>query len=181
VSISVKAGIRVGIHFLTLLYKHYCKEKKKEEMFSKSLNILAATLACSSLYQPALSLPTVEKRDNTATPRNVLYVQTFTDSNNNFYNLTDLVTQSTGITHVILASLHLDSPTELNLNNNDITSSYWDPLWPMVSSLQSAGVKVMLMMGGAAAGSWANLASDVGNSMFSVSRFLFRQITEFTY
>lgn len=130
-------------------------------MFFKSLNILAATLACSSLCQPALSLPTVEKRDNTDTPRNVLYVQTFTDSNNNFYNLTDLVSQSTGITHVILASLHLDSPTELNLNDNDITSDYWDPLWPMVSSLQSAGVKVMLMMGGAAAGSWANLASDV--------------------
>jgi hypothetical protein len=113
-------------------------------------------------------MPTVERRDNTATPRNVLYVQTFTDSNNNFYNLTDLATQSTGVTHVILASLHLDSPTELHLNDNDITSSYWDPVWTMVSALQASGIKVMLMMGGAATGSWANLDSDVSNSVVSV-------------
>lgn len=141
-------------------------------MFPKSLSILAATLACTSL---ALSLPTIEKRDNTATPRNVLYVQTFTDSNNNFYNLTDLATQSTGVTRVILASLHLDSPTELHLNDNDINSSYWDPLWPMVSSLQAAGIKVMLMMGGAAASSWANLASDVSwrTSCFFLFRIFF--------
>lgn len=106
-------------------------------------------------------LPYVLRRDNSSPLRNIAYVQTFTDSSGNWFNLTDLVTQNTGLTHLILASLHLDSPTEIHLNDNDIESSYWDPLWPMVSSLQSAGVKVMLMMGGAAHGSYANLQADV--------------------
>ena len=131
-------------------------------MFRKLISPLVAVLAMS---QCVLGLPYVLRRDNSSPLRNIAYVQTFTDSSGNWFNLTDLVTQNTGLTHLILASLHLDSPTEIHLNDNDIDSAYWDPLWPMVSSLQSAGVKVMLMMGGAAHGSYANLQADVGLSL----------------
>ncbi|OKL63328.1 hypothetical protein UA08_01731 [Talaromyces atroroseus] len=126
------------------------------------MKLLGAGLAWSFTFQSSVvGFPTLQKREsNTATPRNVIYVQTFTDSAGNWFNLTDLVTEQSGITHVILASLHLDSPTQIHLNDNDINSTYWDPLWPMVTSLQSAGVKVSLMMGGAAAGSWARIATD---------------------
>ncbi|EED14020.1 conserved hypothetical protein [Talaromyces stipitatus ATCC 10500] len=122
--------------------------------------LLAPLIALLSLSQYVLSFPLTVRLDNGAPLRNIVYVQTFTDSRGNWFNLTDLVTQKSGITHVILASLHLDSPTEIHLNDNDIESSYWDPLWPMVSSLQAAGVKVMLMMGGAAQGSYARLQND---------------------
>lgn len=117
-----------------------------------------------SLCQSAFGLPFLvprDTRDNSTPLRNVAYVQTFTDSSGNFLDLTQLVTQNTGVTHVILSSLHLDSPIEIHLNDNDIGSSYWDPLWPMVQTLQSSGVKVMLMMGGAAHGSYVNLANNV--------------------
>lgn len=128
--------------------------------YNSFIKPLAVGLTCCSLLQSTSGFPTLQEREsNTATPRNVMYVQTFIDPSGNWYNLTDLI--PSGITHVILASLHLDSPTQIHLNDNDITSSYWDPLWPMVASLQAAGVKVCLMMGGAALGSWANIATDV--------------------
>lgn len=127
-------------------------------MLQKLASPLIAALALS---QSVLSFPLTRRLDNGAPLRNVQYVQTFTDPSGNWFNLTDLVTQNTGLTHLILASLHLDNPTEIHLNDNDIEGAYWDPLWPMVSSLQDAGVKVMLMMGGAARGSYANLQNDV--------------------
>jgi hypothetical protein len=134
-------------------------------MYNGFVKLLGAGLAWSFIFQSAVvGFPTFRKRQsNTTTPRNVIYVQTFIDSEGNWFNLTDLVTEQSNVTNVILASLHLDSPTQIHLNDNDINSSYWDPLWPMVASLQSAGVKVSLMMGGAAAGSWANIATDVGS------------------
>lgn len=129
------------------------------------LHRLSSLIAALALSQSVLSFPLTRRLDNGAPLRNVQYVQTFTDSNGNWFNLTDLVTQNTGLTHLILASLHLDNPTEIHLNDNDIESAYWDPLWPMVSSLQDAGVKVMLMMGGAAQGSYARLQNDVSVSL----------------
>lgn len=134
------------------------------------LHRLASPLiAALVLSQSVLSFPLTRRLDNGSPLRNVQYVQTFTDPNGNWFNLTDLATQGTGITHLILASLHLDNPTEIHLNDNDIESAYWDPLWPMVSSLQAAGVKVMLMMGGAAQGSYANLQNDV--SLIYITEF----------
>lgn len=122
---------------------------------------LASSLIVSlALSQSVLGTPLTRRFDNAEPLRNVQYVQTFTDPSGKWFNLTDLVTQKSGITHLILASLHLDNPTQIHLNDNDIESAYWDPLWPMVSSLQEAGVKVMLMMGGAAQGSYANLQND---------------------
>lgn len=123
--------------------------------------VIAPLVAILFLSQHALSFPYPRWPREGWALRNVAYIQTFTDPNGNWYNLTDLITQHAGLTHLILASLHLDSPTQIHLNDNDIESSYWDPLWPMVLSLQSAGVKVMLMMGGAAQGSYANLQNDV--------------------
>ncbi|GAM43745.1 glycosyl hydrolase family 18 protein [Talaromyces pinophilus] len=123
-------------------------------------NLASPLIAALALSQSVLSFPLTRRLDNGAPLRNVQYVQTFTDPSGNWFNLTDLVTQNTGLTHLILASLHLDNPTEIHLNDNDIEGPYWDTLWPMVSSLQAAGVKVMLMMGGAARGSYANLQND---------------------
>ncbi|EEA19613.1 hypothetical protein TMatcc_009751 [Talaromyces marneffei ATCC 18224] len=123
-------------------------------------NLASSLIAVLALSQSVLSFPLTRRLDDGAALRNVQYVQTFTDRSGNWFNLTDLVTQNTGLTHLILASLHLDNPTQIHLNDNDIESAYWDPLWPMVSSLQAAGVKVMLMMGGAARGSYANLQND---------------------
>ncbi|KAF3396748.1 hypothetical protein DPV78_007905 [Talaromyces pinophilus] len=123
-------------------------------------NLASPLIAALALSQSVLSFPLTRRLDNGAPLRNVQYVQTFTDPSGNWFNLTDLVTQNTGLTHLILASLHLDNPTEIHLNDNDIEGPYWDTLWPMVSSLQAEGVKVMLMMGGAARGSYANLQND---------------------
>jgi hypothetical protein len=126
-------------------------------------------LLVSALLGLGKALPAVQPRAaNDATPRNIIYVQTFKNSDGSQVSLLPLLNQNTQVTHVILAALHVNgNPGDINLNDNNPNSNYYDFLWPEVKQLQSAGIKVMMMMGGAAAGSYQRLASNV--SRFSCS------------
>jgi len=134
------------------------------------LSKLALPLALlASLFSSATALPSKSLRyslqrrvANDATPRNVIYVQTFTNPDGSQLSLLPLIQDNTQVTHVILAALHLNggSPNDPHLNDNNPNSNYYDFLWPEVAQLQSAGVQVMMMMGGAAQGSYQLLAED---------------------
>ncbi|EMC93193.1 glycoside hydrolase family 18 protein [Baudoinia panamericana UAMH 10762] len=101
------------------------------------------------------------RRDAYSVPRMVNYVQTFHDVNGNPLDLTQLLTQNTQITHVNLAALHVTGTVgELNLNDNGINDTYWDTMWSNVTTLQNGGIKVLMMIGGAAQGSYKTLCGS---------------------
>ncbi|OCK83824.1 glycoside hydrolase family 18 protein [Lepidopterella palustris CBS 459.81] len=100
------------------------------------------------------ALSTVSRKRNT---RIVVYHQT-QYHNSTYISLTPLLTQKTGVTHVILAAFHLNQPAgNITLNDDPWDSSKYAPLWSEVRTLQSSSVRVMAMLGGAATGSFSSL------------------------
>lgn len=94
-------------------------------------------------------------------PRLIVYHQTIHDPRGNYHSLLPLLTNNTGITHVIVAAIHLnDEPGYLTLNDHRPDDKRFDQLWGEVSWLQGSGVKVMGMLGGAAKGSFEKLSGD---------------------
>ncbi|OQN98415.1 hypothetical protein B0A48_15684 [Cryoendolithus antarcticus] len=79
-------------------------------------------------------------------------------------SLLPLVTENTGITHVIVAAIHLnDPPGNITLNDDDpeTQKDKYATLFGEMAWLQQAfGVKVMAMLGGAAKGSYQRLDGD---------------------
>jgi hypothetical protein len=98
-------------------------------------------------------------------PRLIVYHQTIHDSAGNFQSLLPLLTNNTGITHIIVAAIHLnDGP--LTLNDYTPDDKRFDQLWGEVKWVQGSGVKVLGMLGGAAKGSFERLGgSDESVSM----------------
>ena len=116
---------------------------------------LTSAMPASSLHIPLLG------RQAASTPRLITYVQTFNDQDNQPLSLLPLLNENTGITHVILASLHLnDPPGNIALNDNPPNSSVFDQVWSDVKTLQQNGIKVMALLGGAAQGSYQRLSGS---------------------
>ena len=129
-------------------------------MLNTSIGSIAAAFA---FINSAFTLPTVEllSRGNVspkdAVPRLIQYVQTFHPENNDngHLSLLPLLQEDTGITHVILAALHVNGPDgNITLNDDSPNSTIYDRTWSEAATLQENGVKVMVMMGGAAQGSY---------------------------
>lgn len=74
-----------------------------------------------------------------------------------------LLTNYSGISHVILAAIHLNAePGDITLNDDSPEDPRYMPLWAEVRVLQAMDVKIMGMVGGAAKGSFQRLdGSDV--------------------
>lgn len=103
-------------------------------------------------------------------PRLVLYAQTL-DRDGKRISLLPLLTEHTGVTHVIIGCLHLhDRPGVMRLNDHDPNDKRFDPLWGEVKWLQGAGTKVLLMIGGASQGSFKKLGGDDTSVRFSCCR-----------
>jgi hypothetical protein len=97
------------------------------------------------------------------------YVQSFNTLAGGNMSLLPIRDQQTHVTHAILAAIHIeDTPGVIHLNDNDIDSTYWDVIWAEAALLQSAGTKVMMMLGGAAPGSYQRLCSGNGDGPGSV-------------
>jgi hypothetical protein len=91
-------------------------------------------------------------------PRLVMYVQTFTTKDNKPLSLLPLLENHTRVTHVILASVHLhETPGEIRLNDDPFDARKSEEMWKEVKILQDAGIKVSILLGGAAAGTYRNL------------------------
>ena len=97
-------------------------------------------------------------------PRLIVYHQTYHDSAGNYHSLLPLLTNNTGITHVIVAALHLnEGPGNITLNDHRPDDKRFDQLWGEVAWLQGSGVKVLGMLGGAAKGTFERLGGDDEN------------------
>ena len=94
-------------------------------------------------------------------PRLIVYHQTIHDPQGNCNSLLPLLTNNTGVTHVIVAAIHLnDGPGNITLNDHRPDDKRYDQLWGEVSWLQGSGVKVLGMLGGAAKGTFERLGGD---------------------
>jgi hypothetical protein len=95
-------------------------------------------------------------------PRVILYHQTHHKPNSEEpVSLLPLLTNATGVTHIIIAALHInEDPKAITLNNDHPSHSKFTTLWAEVSWLRATGIKVLAMLGGAAKGSYARLDGD---------------------
>lgn len=95
-------------------------------------------------------------------PRVITYYQTHHDASGNPISVLPLISGGrTSVTHVMLAAIHInDDPSAMTLNNHPPHHPRFDTLWSELRALQGAGIKVMGMLGGAAAGTYARLGAD---------------------
>lgn len=94
-------------------------------------------------------------------PRVILYHQTFHPDNGQYVSLLPLITNSTGVTHVVAAAIHLnEGPGNITLNDHPPDHERYDTLWGETAWLQASGVKVLALLGGAAKGTFARLDGD---------------------
>lgn len=134
-------------------------------LFSITILVLQIFSACA--------LPITPQRKSADNVRLVQYVQTFHTNGDpsKRLSLLPLIKNKTSVTHVILAALHINaSPGEITLNDQKPESSYYDAVWSEVKTLQQSGVKVMVMMGGAARGSYANRLCKSDGQVVSMKR-----------
>ena len=102
-------------------------------------------------------MPPLPPLDPTQSPRVVVYHQTHYH-NGAYVSILPLLTEKTGVTHVIVAAIHLNEPAgNITLNDDPYKADKLQPLWSEVKQLQAGGISVLGMLGGAAKGSFARL------------------------
>ncbi|RMJ21221.1 Class III chitinase [Aspergillus sp. HF37] len=90
--------------------------------------------------------------------RVICYHQTLRPDGGEYVSLLPLLENPTGVTHIIIAAFHLNpDPGHITLNNDPPDSPLHAELWAEVPRAQGRGVKVMGMLGGAAAGTFSCL------------------------
>lgn len=125
-------------------------------MFRVARHRLVAGLAVVALAVTGLAASTATASADIAPHRVVAYYQTQYD-NGTYVSPLPLA----GIaTDVEVAAFHLDSDGTVHLNDNPPSDSMFNQMWSDLATLQSDGVRVEAMLGGAAQGSYANLASN---------------------
>ncbi|KAI5926430.1 glycoside hydrolase superfamily [Camillea tinctor] len=97
--------------------------------------------------------------------RVVIYYQTtnFNNSDTSHVSLLPLINSApeVSVTHVLVGAVHIvDEDGGIRLNDFPPDNERFDQVWSDTAALQVAGVTVMAMVGGAAAGSWSRLDGD---------------------
>ncbi|KAI1107204.1 glycoside hydrolase family 18 protein [Jackrogersella minutella] len=97
--------------------------------------------------------------------RVVIYYQTtnYNNSATEHVSLLPLISNASDIsvTHVLIAAIHvIDDDGGIHLNDYPPDNALFDQVWSDAAQLQAAGVTVMGMVGGAAAGSFQRLDGD---------------------
>ncbi|OAX80678.1 hypothetical protein ACJ72_04982 [Emergomyces africanus] len=111
-------------------------------------------------------MPPIPENDGASIrPRIICYYQTYYPNNGNIYvSMLPLILNNTGVTHVILAAIHInEDPGNLTLNDHSPEDPLYMPLWAEARVLQTQGIKVMGMLGGAARGSFERLDKDAAS------------------
>lgn len=91
-------------------------------------------------------------------PRVICYHQTHYLPDGTYVSILPLLTESSGISHLIVAAIHLNEPPgTITLNDSPPTAPGNTPLWDELLVLRDSGVKILGMLGGAAQGSFTRL------------------------
>lgn len=128
-------------------------------MFDFSWRALALSLLGVSL---AIPVQDVSKRVISELPRLVIYFQTTHDAaTGNPISMLPLVEeQGIALTHLIVCSFHVSTTSVIHLNDYPPDDPRFYTLWNETVIMREAGVKVMGMIGGAAAGSFSTATLD---------------------
>ncbi|KAK3313213.1 endo-N-acetyl-beta-D-glucosaminidase precursor [Apodospora peruviana] len=98
-------------------------------------------------------------------PRLVIYYQTTHDSDGRPISMLPLITEKNiALTHLIVCSFHVVADGGIHLNDYPPDHSLFYTLWNETQVMKSAGVKIMGMVGGAAAGSFTDQTLDARNA-----------------
>lgn len=74
---------------------------------------------------------------------------------------------------MLLSAVHLnEQPGDITLNEHHPNDTMYDTLWSEVKQLQDGGIKVMMMLGGAAPGTYQRLSGDDESVSLIVHRTL---------
>ncbi|EPS38759.1 hypothetical protein H072_7463 [Dactylellina haptotyla CBS 200.50] len=112
---------------------------------------------------PTLSISLIIPSNSqlSAKGRSQVWVQTFATPNGQQLNLLELLNRQTRVTHIYLASVHLNNPPgNIHLNDAPPDDQRFDYVWPQIRVLQQNGVKVLMLLGGAAQGSYWRLSGS---------------------
>jgi hypothetical protein len=134
----------------------------------RSFAALASAILAFTSTTYALPHSLLQSRENNdvattaaAPPRLVAYIQTFRSVDGGPLSLLPLLQENTGVTHVLLSAVHLnEQPGDINLNDHPPSDPMYDNLWSEAKQLQEGGIKVMMMLGGAARGTFQRLSGD---------------------
>lgn len=119
---------------------------------------IAIPFMCLSL---ALPVQEISRQAFSELPRLVIYFQTTHDTSGNPISMLPLITeQGIALTHLIVCSFHINVGSVIHLNDYPPTDPHFYTLWNETVVMQEAGVKVMGMIGGAAAGSFNSATLD---------------------
>lgn len=118
-------------------------------------------LATLSLAVPVKDL----RAEPTDLPRLIVYFQTTHDSNNNPISMLPLINEKgIALTHLIVCSFHINQGGVVHLNDFAPDDPHFYTLWNETITMKQAGVTVMGMVGGAAAGSFNSATLDSTDS-----------------
>ncbi|OAQ65061.1 alkaline phosphatase [Pochonia chlamydosporia 170] len=113
----------------------------------------------------------------TPLPRIITYYQTHHTPSGDFISVLPLLTRpSISLTHLILAACHInDLPTDITLNDHPPDHPRFQTLWAELRVLQASGIKVLLMLGGAAQGTYARLESEQFEAYYAPLKQLIKE------
>lgn len=127
------------------------------------------------LATSVLALPTSKLTQNDL-PRLVIYYQTTHDSVGRPISMLPLVTEmGISLTHLIVCSFHINQGGVIHLNDFPPHKPMFYTLWNETKILRTAGVKVLGMLGGAAAGSFNTYTLDGDEESFE---FYYDQLSD---
>lgn len=120
----------------------------------KTLLAALVLVACGfALPVAAAATPTADSK------RVVVYYQT-QYSNDVYVSPKAMTDNNTGVTDVIVGALHLNSDGTVHLNDNPPGDARFTQMWTDLHAMQASGVRVLLMVGGAAQGTFQRLDTD---------------------
>lgn len=130
-------------------------------MHSKLLLCSLLHLTSLAFSAPILSTSAVTQSLTSDLPRLVIYYQTTHDTSGNPISMLPLITEKNiSLTHLIICSFHINLGSEVHLNDYPPDHPHFTTVWTEAAILASAGVKIMGMIGGAAAGSFTAQTLD---------------------
>lgn len=125
--------------------------------------MIRTVVAVAALTAATLTTPSYATSHQSASPtaveskRVVVYYQTQYDDD---AYVSPRPLADNGATDVLVGALHLNGDGTVHLNDHPPSDPRFDPMWADLAYLQSRGVRVSLMVGGAAPGTFQRLDSD---------------------
>ncbi|KAK6347206.1 hypothetical protein TWF696_007280 [Orbilia brochopaga] len=129
-----------------------------------AFSLLPSLCVARALVRPEIG-PKVEARARAGSrvvlpfkSRSMAWVQTFATYDGKELNFTDFVVGKAS--QIILAAWHINEGGIIHLNDAPPNDTRYDYVWPQIKELQEQNIKVSILLGGAARGSYWALAKD---------------------